>query len=74
MTITVTVKPRAKKRELRETAPGYYEARVVSPPEGGRANEEMLGLLAEHFRTAKSNILITSGTSSKRKIIEIFGL
>ncbi len=71
MTITVTVKPRSKKRELKETAPGYYEARVVAPPEGGRANTELLALLAEHFGVAKSDIII-SGAHRRRKIVEVF--
>jgi uncharacterized protein YggU (UPF0235/DUF167 family) len=72
MTITVTVKPRSKKQELRETAPGFYEARVIAAPEGGKANAEMLALLARHFKVAKSRILITAGAAAKRKMVEIF--
>lgn len=71
MTITVTVKPRSRKRELKETAPGFFEARVVKPPFQGQANAELIELLAKHFKIAKSRIIVVAGGSNRKKIVEI---
>lgn len=42
-----------------------------SRPHDGEANDELIKLLSKHFRTAKTNITIKSGTKSRHKKIEI---
>ncbi len=69
-TITVKVKPGAKKRGILETGEGLI-VHLTSPPEKGKANEELIEVLSEYFRTAKSNINIKKGKSSRIKIIDI---
>jgi uncharacterized protein (TIGR00251 family) len=69
-TITVKVKPGARKREIFETREGLL-VHLTSPPEKGKANEELIEVLSEHFRTAKSRINIKKGKSSRIKVIEI---
>ena len=68
---TVIVKTRAKKRSVEELPDKSLKVSVVSPPIEGKANQEIIELLAEHFSTAKSNIRIKTGTTSKKKIVEI---
>lgn len=71
MTVFVTVKIRSKKPGLTETAPGYFEVRVGAVPEGGRANTELIAMLAKHFRVAKSRVIIAAGATRTKKIVEI---
>ena len=44
---------------------------LKSPPVDGKANEELIKLLAKKFDVAKSDIRIKSGLSSRQKLIEI---
>lgn len=46
---------------------------VSAPPENGKANAALCKLLAKFFRTAKSNIIVVSGASSRTKKVEIAG-
>ena len=49
------------------------KARVAAPPEGGKANTALIGLLARVLDVKKSELRITSGASSRLKTIEIDG-
>lgn len=42
-----------------------------APPEGGRANDELVEMLARILRLPRANVRIVRGTSSRRKTIEI---
>ena len=48
-----------------------YKVSVKEMPVNGQANEAIIEALAEYFDTAKSNINLVSGQSSKQKIFEI---
>ena len=48
-----------------------YKVSVKEAPINGKANEAIIEALAEYFDTAKSNINLISGQSSKQKIFEI---
>jgi uncharacterized protein len=50
---------------------GSWLAEVKSPPIEGRANRELMGLVAEHFRCRKSAVSIQSGTASRTKLVRI---
>ncbi len=53
-------------------ADGTLKVKVHAVREGGRANEELVRVLAEHFGVARSNISIIRGaTASRRKTVEI---
>jgi uncharacterized protein (TIGR00251 family) len=69
--IWVTVKPQAKKREVRKTANGDYSASVQAPAREGKANEALIELLAVHFSVPKSRIRILRGQTGRRKLVEI---
>ena len=56
-----------KKRGERVT----YKVSVKEMPVNGQANGAIIDALAEYFDTAKSNINLISGQSSKQKIFEI---
>jgi uncharacterized protein (TIGR00251 family) len=44
---------------------------IASPPEKGRANQELIRFLAEEFAVLIKNVKIVSGLNSKLKIIKI---
>lgn len=47
------------------------EIGVMSKPQKGKANEEIIKKLAKHFHVSSSNVRILSGLRSKRKTVEI---
>ncbi|HZN24751.1 MAG TPA: DUF167 domain-containing protein [Burkholderiales bacterium] len=70
-TIRVRVKPNARACALEQMADGTWLARVKSPPVEGKANEELVSLLAEHFAVRKAQISIKSGASGRMKLVQI---
>lgn len=44
---------------------------VISAPEKGKANKELVAKIAGHFGVPKSAVRIIAGASSRKKIIEI---
>ena len=71
MLVTVKVKPNSKKPRLEQAADGALTAYLKSPPVEGKANDELIVRLAEHFGIPKSRIRIKSGLSSKTKLVEV---
>ena len=67
----VKVKPNSKVQKIEEEADGSLTVRLKSPPVDGKANEELIKLLAEKFDVPKSHITIKSGLSSRQKLVEI---
>lgn len=71
MRISVKVKPNARQNSINQVGENIFEVRVTVPPEKGKANKKVIELLAKHFHTAKSNIDLVSGETSKEKVFEI---
>jgi hypothetical protein len=67
----VKVKPNSKIQKIEEQADGSLSVHLKSPPVDGKANEELIKLLAEKFDVLKSHITIKSGLSSRQKLVEI---
>ena len=44
---------------------------IKSPPERGRANRELIKKLADHFGVAESRVRIVSGTTSRKKLVDV---
>jgi len=49
------------------------KARVSAPPEDGKANAALLGLVATSLGIAKSKVRIVSGLSARVKTVEVEG-
>lgn len=71
MFIQVKVKPNSRASLLEQREDGTWLAQIKSPPVDGKANEELIGLVAKHFKRAKSDVSIKSGGSSRIKLVEI---
>lgn len=74
MKITAKVIPNASKSEIISINNNEFKIKVQTPPEDGKANKEVIKLLAKHFNTSKSKIKIISVKTTRLKIIEIFDL
>jgi uncharacterized protein len=70
-TLRVKVKPNSKKQDIQTAEDGSLIVHLKSPPVDGKANTELIKLLAERFDVPKSSIRIKSGLSSKQKLVEI---
>jgi uncharacterized protein (TIGR00251 family) len=70
MTLRVKVIPRSAKTEIVGTmSDGTLKIKVAAPPEKGKANDELVRFLAEHYKVKKVEII--SGHSAPRKIIRL---
>ena len=70
-TIQVRVKPNARESILQEVVPGQWLAKLKSPPVDGRANQELIELIAQHFELPRSAVSIKSGGSGRVKLVRI---
>ena len=69
--IEVKVKPNSRASSLELAADGSWLAQLKSPPVDGKANAELIGLVARHFGCAKSAVSIKSGASARTKRVRI---
>ena len=51
-----------------------WKRRVTAPPEGGRANDAVLRLLADVLALPRSSVSLVSGHGGREKIVELAGL
>lgn len=68
---TIKVKPNSKQQTIKQEADGSLTISLKSPPIDGKANEELIKLLAKKFNVPKSRIAIKLGLSSRQKVVEI---
>lgn len=69
--IQIRVKPNARASELEQQEDGTWVAQIKSPPVDGKANEELLTLVAKQFACRKSEVSIKTGGSSRVKLVRI---
>jgi hypothetical protein len=69
--MTVTAVPKSS----RDSIVGLYgeavKVAITAPPVDGKANAHICKFLAGEFKTAKSNVSIVKGETSKHKTVEI---
>src|SRR5829696_6737428 len=51
-----------------------WKVRVTAAPEGGRANEAVVRLLAETLSIPRAAVTLVSGQGARDKIVELAGL
>ena len=72
-TIRVKVKPNARTSSLEPTDAGLWQALVKAAPVDGKANDELVALVAQYFDCRKSAVTIASGGSGRMKLVRIAG-
>ena len=69
--LQIKVKPNAKNSVLEQAADGSCSAQLKSPPVDGKANRELIELVAERFGCRKADVSIRSGASGRMKLVQI---
>lgn len=69
--IQVKVKPNARVSTLEEIEGNSWLAQLKSPPVDGKANKELIGLIARHFGCPKSAVSIKRGAAGRTKLVKI---
>lgn len=69
--LMVKVTPRARVSSLEQVADGSWVARLRAPPVDGKANAELIALVAERFGCPKRQVEIKSGASGRIKHVLI---
>ena len=69
--IQVTVKPNARTSELEELADGTWLARLKALPVDGKANAELVALVARQFGQPRTRVSIRRGNTGRVKLITI---
>jgi uncharacterized protein (TIGR00251 family) len=72
--LRLRVSPGARKTELAGRHGDGWKIRVSAPPEGGRANDALLKLLAERLRLPRRKLTLVSGHAGREKIVELPGI
>ncbi len=63
--IQIKVKPNSRVSLLEQKQDGTWLAQIKSPPVDGKANEELIALVAKHFECRKSAVWIKNGASGR---------
>lgn len=69
--VQIKVKPQSRVSSLSQAEDGSWLAQIKSLPVDGKANEELIALVAKQFGCAKSRVSIKSGAASKIKRVLI---
>jgi uncharacterized protein len=72
--LRVRVSPGASRTELVGRHGDGWKVRVSAPPEGGRANDAVLRLLAERLELPRRSLEIVSGHGGRDKVVRMAGI
>ena len=71
--LQVKVRPGARTSSLEEQPDGSWRAELRAPPVDGKANAELIALVAKRFGLRKAQVTIRSGASGRMKLVELSG-
>jgi uncharacterized protein len=69
--IFVKAHPKSSKIEVKQIDPTHYEIWVREAPDKGKANRAIIEALSDYLDVAKSKITVSSGHTSRNKVLEI---
>jgi hypothetical protein len=72
--VRLRVSPGARRNELVGRHGEGWKVRVAAPPEGGRANDAVLDLLARELSLPRRALSIVSGQSGREKVVAMEGI
>ena len=73
MRVTVKVIARARHNKIQKEPDGSLKIWTTAVPEDNKANKAVIKAVSDFTKTPKSEIKITHGKTSSRKILEIAG-
>ena len=69
--LAVKVRPRSRASTLTRQADGSFVATLKAPPVDGRANAELVGLVAGYLKLPKAAVRIKAGAGGRTKLVEV---
>ncbi|HYA39549.1 MAG TPA: DUF167 family protein [Candidatus Methylomirabilis sp.] len=69
--LQVQVQPHASRAAVAGVIGDHLKIRLTAPPLEGRANTDLISLLAKLFDVPKSQVTLLRGETSKRKLLRI---
>ncbi|UCH43045.1 MAG: YggU family protein [Dehalococcoidales bacterium] len=72
--IMIQVQPGASQNRVASFTDDVWHLKIAAPPTRGKANRELVKFLSDILETARSNITIEKGQTSRNKVIAIRGL
>jgi len=70
-TIRVKVRPNARASRLAQADDGSWVADVKAAPVDGKANDELVALVARHFARRKAQVSVKHGAGARTKLVTI---
>lgn len=74
VTLAVWVQPGASRERIVGRMGDALKLAVTAPPEKGKANQAVEKLLARELGVPRSAVIVTAGTSNRRKTVRIEGI
>jgi hypothetical protein len=71
MLIEVQVKTGTSQLKIEKLDSNKYQAWLTKKPAENEANKQLISLVADYFKNAKSKVNIISGSKSRIKLVEI---
>jgi uncharacterized protein (TIGR00251 family) len=71
MKVNVRVTTRAARSEITGWTYGALAVRLAAPPVDGKANDELIRLVARALRLRQMDVQIVKGQSSRNKTLEV---
>lgn len=71
MKLQIKAKPSSRTSALEAQPDGTWVARLKAPPVDGKANAELVALVAERFGCRKTDVKIRGGAGGRLKLVEI---
>jgi uncharacterized protein YggU (UPF0235/DUF167 family) len=72
--LRLRVAPGARRSAVEGRHGEAWKLRVAAPPERGRANDEVLALIATTLELPRTAVRLVSGGSSRDKLVELDGM
>ncbi len=69
--LQIKVKPNARTSSLARAEDGTWLAQIKALPVDGKANAELVALVAKQFGCTKAQVTIKSGASGRMKLVSI---
>lgn len=73
MLVEVKVFPKSGRSKVEGLRDGVLVVRLKSAPEKGKANEELVRVLAGYYGVSRGQVEIKSGKSGRRKLVQVSG-
>jgi uncharacterized protein (TIGR00251 family) len=72
--LQLRVSPGSSRSEIVGRHGEAWKVRVTAPPEGGRANDAVVRLLADAVGVARSDVAVVAGHGRRDKVVALAGI